>query len=412
MQTRLIDPLIGQELDGYLIEELLGQGGMTCVYRAVDVRLHRYAAVKVLVPTLGHSSITNHRFEVEARAVARLKHPHIVAVHRFNQVNDVFYLAMEYIDGADLRWILRSYRDHDELMDYQTMLTIMGQVADALDYAHQQGIVHRDVKPANIMINRQGNAILTDFNLARILSEDTAGEAFGTPHYISPEQAVSSAEVVPQSDLYSLGVILYEILTGDVPFTGSSVMLIAAAHIGEPFPDPRTRVPELCPAFVSVLECALAKEPEDRYRSGEEFSEALRAAVTESERANAIPQSISQTRPADRITYHLPPQSRPAHRNNGFESLTNTVVPRFRWPWVMGVIAISVFYPGGVSAAEFGKRASIFGCIQPSSGESVCAFSERGRGARRAISGTGPGSRGRAAYRMVSRRKIHRWRGV
>ena len=348
MQTIQVDAFIGKELDGYLIEELLGHGGMARVYRALDTKLKRYAAIKILTPTPGSFSLFRRRFEGEARAVAMLKHPHIVAIHRFNNVNGAYYIAMEYIDGADLRWVLRDYRANSELMDYQTMLTIIRQIGDALDYAHEHGVIHRDVKPANIMITRQGDAVLTDFNLARITSEDTAGEAFGSPHYISPEQAVNASEVVPQSDLYSLGVVLYEILTGDVPFNSESVVHVLAAHVGEELPDPRTRVPDLHPAFVDVLDQALAKEPEDRYSSGKMLADALSAAVEVSEMSGTQPPSISDTSPADRITLLLAPRTSPHRGSNG---LFSTYIPPTRRRRVIVVLAAMLVIALGIGAA-------------------------------------------------------------
>src|SRR5690606_22958287 len=197
------------------------------VYRALDIKLNRYAALKVMGQA-SHKKEDSYRkrFDREAQAIAKLKHPNIVAIYRFNDVNNIYYMAMEYVDGADLRWVLRDYSADGEFIDYATLIKIMEQISKALDYAHRHGVIHRDIKPSNIMISRSGNAILTDFGLALDVQEGTGGEIFGSPHYIAPEQAVSSAQAVPQTDFYSLGVILFEMLTGSIPFDVGSALQI------------------------------------------------------------------------------------------------------------------------------------------------------------------------------------------
>ncbi len=261
------DPLIGREIEGYLIEKLLGKGGMARVYRGQDMRLGRYVAIKVIEPQAQADPEYTVRFQKEARAVAQLQHQHIVSIYRFGEVGGLFYMAMQYIDGADLGWILKDFAQDSELMQYEDVLRMMSQIGSALDYAHSRGVIHRDIKPSNIMLDKEGRSILADFGLALVQTEGTRGEIFGTPHYIAPEQAVTSAGVVPQSDQYSLGVMLYEMLTGGLPYEGESPMDIALAHMSEPLPSPLERNPDLHPAFVSVLERVLQKEPEDRYPS-------------------------------------------------------------------------------------------------------------------------------------------------
>lgn len=262
-----IDPLIGEEVDGYLIEQLLGKGGMARVYRGQDVRLRRFVAIKVIEPKARTKPEYTSRFEREARAVAQLQHPHIVSVYRFGEYDGLYYMAMQYIDGSDLGWVLRDFAREGDLMQHEDVLRVVSQVGGALDYAHSRGVIHRDVKPSNVMLNRDGEAILTDFGLALVRAEGTRGEIFGTPQYIAPEQAVNSAGVVPESDQYALGVILYEMLTGGIPFDGKSPMDIAMAHMSEPIPSPLDRNPDLNPAFVPILERVLQKDPADRYPS-------------------------------------------------------------------------------------------------------------------------------------------------
>ncbi|MCU0498598.1 MAG: protein kinase [Anaerolineae bacterium] len=276
------DPLIGNLLDGYRVEKLLGEGGMARVYRAMDERLGRFVAIKVIEPTVQVDEQYRVRFEKEARAVAQLHHPNIVTIYRFGEVDGLYYMAMQFIDGADLSTILAQVRAKQELLAPQDALMILRQIANALDYAHAQGVIHRDIKPANLMIDHQDRAFVTDFGLALIRLEGTRGEIFGTPQYIAPEQAVNSAGAVAESDQYALGVILYEILTGALPFDGKSVMQIAMAHMTEPLPDPRVINPSLHPAFVPVLERALAKEPDQRYPSCAALIDDFQAAIARS----------------------------------------------------------------------------------------------------------------------------------
>ncbi|MCP4601634.1 MAG: serine/threonine protein kinase, partial [Proteobacteria bacterium] len=201
------DSLLEQQLDEYRLETLLGQGGMARVYRALDVRLNRYTAVKVIDTPFRADSDYILRFEREAQAIAQLEHPHIVSVYRYGEDDGLLYIAMQYIEGSDLGSVLDSYQQGLEFIEPKDAQRIIREVCLALDYAHSKGVVHRDIKPANIMLDEQGAVFLTDFGLALISEIGTRGEIFGSPHYISPEQAISSAGAVPQSDLYAVGII-------------------------------------------------------------------------------------------------------------------------------------------------------------------------------------------------------------
>jgi serine/threonine-protein kinase len=273
------DPFIGQQFGDYVIEALLGQGGMARVYRAVDPNLNRTVAIKVINPGVGEDPEYTRRFKREAQAVAKLSHPNIVSIYQFGESDKGYFMAMAFIDGVDLDWLIKDYRRENRVMGPNDLLRIIGQVVSALDYAHGQGVIHRDIKPSNIMVNNQGRAFLTDFGLVRDIAIPTLGEIFGSPKYISPEQALNSANAVPQSDLYSLGVVLYELVTGHIPFNAEHPNDIALMHVRDDPPPPR-RFNSVLPAAVeAVILKLLEKRPEDRYPSGAEMVNALRQAI-------------------------------------------------------------------------------------------------------------------------------------
>ncbi len=275
----LNDSLIGKQLDEYRIDKALGAGGMARIYRALDTRLRRYVALKVIAPAFRTDDQYTTRFEREAQSIARLDHPHIVQVYRFGEADGLYYLAMQYIEGADVGWLIDDYRQDGELIPIGDIARIIQDIGLALDYAHSKGVIHRDVKPGNIMVDNQGNAMLTDFGLALLSDVGTQGQVFGSPHYIAPEQAISSGNVVPQSDLYALGVTLFEMLTGDLPFSGGDPIDIAMRHLTESPPPPSQLNPAVPPVVDAVVLRSLAKEPHDRYQTGAEFSAALQQAI-------------------------------------------------------------------------------------------------------------------------------------
>lgn len=293
----LTDPLIGKQLGDYLIQVVLGTGGMARVYRGYDDNLERYAAIKVIEPQLLASNEEDdyrERFLREARSIARLNHPNIVSVYQFNQIGSLYYIAMEYAEGANLREIIKNYIQQGRLMPTAELLKVMKDMADALDYAHRQSIIHRDVKPSNIIVTPEGKAVLTDFGLALNATEGTIGNTFGSVHYIAPEQAVASAQAVPQSDQYSLAIVAYELLTGRVPFDDASAMSIALKHIGEPPPPPSYLNANIPPEVEEVILRALAKEPEKRFNTAKDFVNALEMAFTMFDNADiALPDDLA-----------------------------------------------------------------------------------------------------------------------
>lgn len=271
--------LIGKQIDEYKLETMLGEGGMASVYRALDVRLNRYVAVKVIRASFRADSDYTMRFEREAQAIAQLEHPSIITIHRFGELDNILYMVMQYVDGADLAAVIESYHGDGVFIEFDEIIKLAHEIGAALDYAHSKGVIHRDIKPHNILINQDGRAIVSDFGLALMTEVGTRGEIFGSPHYIAPEQAISSAGVVPQSDLYALAVILYEMLTGVVPFDADEPLDIAMKHMSEEPPSPRALRPELSQEVEDVLLKALSKRPEDRYPSGKELAVALENAI-------------------------------------------------------------------------------------------------------------------------------------
>jgi serine/threonine protein kinase len=278
----MIDPhhwLIGKQFDDYKVDKALGAGGMARVYRAFDTKLRRYVALKVIAPDYRTDEDHSRRFEREAQSVARLDHSNIVRIYRFGEVDGLYYIAMQYIEGADVEWLIQDYRSTRELIPLSDIVRIVDDIGAALDYAHSKNIIHRDVKPGNIIVNNQGHAILTDFGLSMLSDLGTEGQSLVSPHYIAPEQAVSSSHVVPQSDLYSLGVSLFEMLTGEVPFDGGMPTDIAMRHVSDPAPRPSQFNKVISPEIDEVVLRSLAKEPSDRYQTGAEMSRALQTAV-------------------------------------------------------------------------------------------------------------------------------------
>jgi serine/threonine protein kinase len=273
----------GTMLGQYRLEELIASGGMARIYKAVDTNLERTVAVKILMPELIELDDTLiERFEREAKAVAQLEHDNIVRIYDYRRQDDRYYIVMNYIEGYDLADELNQLRRENKLMEISKALPLLAQVAGALDFAHAAGIVHRDVKPSNVLMTKSGKAILTDFGLVLRQSIDkTLGTAFGTPRYIAPEQALASENSVPQSDIYSLAVITYEMLTGQMLFFSENPMQIAMSHINDRPTPPRSINPTIPLAAEREILKALAKRPVERHRSASEFVSALKKAYRE-----------------------------------------------------------------------------------------------------------------------------------
>lgn len=301
--TQNKDELIGQYLGDYRITSKIGDGGMARIYKGMDHKLQRPAAIKVLEQSRMESDSTlSRRFVREARAVAGLDHENIISIYQFGEDAErgLYFLAMKLITGKDLSAELKKLKRRKQYMDIDRALHLMEQVASALDYAHEADIIHRDVKPSNILIDKDDKAILTDFGLVlRASAETTMGTAFGTPRYIAPEQAISSNKAVPQSDIYALAVILYELFTNETPFDGDTPMEIALGHVSNTPRPPREINPDIPPAVEKEILKALAKEPEKRHASASELVNAVKAGYGKATQAQAAPQD-GTTPPADK----------------------------------------------------------------------------------------------------------------
>lgn len=273
------DTLIGRRLDEYQLEKLLGRGGMARVYRALDTRLNRWVAVKVIDKPFRAEADYTARFEREARAIAQFEHPHIVRLYRYGESNGLLYMVLQYIEGADLHHVLATYRREGQFIEPQEACRLTRQICAALDYAHSKGVIHRDVKPSNVIVNQDGDALLLDFGLALLADTHTKGEAFGTAEYIAPEQVHGASRSVPQSDLYAVGLIGYEMFAGRPPFEAKNWLELARMHVNQPPPRLREFRPDLHRAIEAVILKALAKKPEARYPTGAALADALERVV-------------------------------------------------------------------------------------------------------------------------------------
>ena len=274
------DPLIGRQLANFRIDGLIKPGGMAIVYHGHDVMLQRPVAIKIVELDDRTNAAAADRFLQEARVVAAWWHEHITPIYYADKEESLYYFVMEYINGLDLMDLIARYGEDDELIPHADVLRIGEAIAEALDYAHEQGVIHRDVKPSNVLISKDGRVLLSDFGLALTVDGGVQGEIFGTPQYIAPEQARHSGDAVPQSDLYSLAVTLFQMLTGKPPFTSESVSGLVWKQLHEPPPPPSRVNPQLSQMVDAVMLKALAKEPTERYQSGAALMAALQAVLT------------------------------------------------------------------------------------------------------------------------------------
>ncbi|MFN2397203.1 MAG: protein kinase [Gemmatimonadaceae bacterium] len=291
------DRVIAAVGDVYDIQEQLGRGGMSVVYRAVDVRLRRDVAIKVLPPDLAYRADVRTRFQREAETAARLNHPNIVPILSVDERGGLVFIVMVLVEGESLGARLA----REKRLSATDTARILRDVASALAYAHSHGVVHRDIKPDNILIeHRTGRSVVTDFGIARALDADTrltvTGIAVGTPAYMSPEQALGERDVDGRSDIYSLGVVAYQMLAGEVPFAGRNTTALLLRHLNEIPRSLRSSRVDLPPGLVNAIERALAKRREDRWQNAADFGSAIAAALTVSSALPAMLPRVPEPR--------------------------------------------------------------------------------------------------------------------
>ena len=293
----MVNSLVGKTLGKYQIVELLGHGAMAEVYKAYHPALDRHVAIKILHSFLVEDKDFLDRFRHEAKAAAQLRHPNIVQVHDFDVTDGVYYyIVMEYIDGYTLQAKLQELAANKKIMPLEETIRIAGDVASALSYAHVRDMVHRDVKPSNVMIDQENHVILTDFGIAKILGgpQYTAtGAIAGTPNYISPEQGLGKPQDA-RSDIYSLGAMFFQMVTGQLPYEADSAVAVLLKHVNDPIPIASQLNPALPPDIDRIIFKAMAKNADDRYQKADEFIEHLKQA----EAGISIPDAALSTLPA------------------------------------------------------------------------------------------------------------------
>lgn len=345
------EQLVGRTLGPYHILEQLGIGGMATVYKAHQTNMDRYVAIKVLPRHFAHDPTFVGRFQQEAKVIARLEHARILPVFDYGEEDGITYLVMRFLPAGTL-----AEQIHQGPMDLDDIARIMTQIGEGLDYAHKRGVIHRDIKPSNIMLDESGDAYITDFGISKLVegtAQFTGSGIVGTPAYLSPEQGLGQA-VDHRTDIYSLGVMLYQMATGHVPYSAETPMAIVIKHINEPLPSPRSMNPDIPEQVEAVIMRAMAKDPTHRYQTAGELAKALQQAVAE-----AIPAHRAATIPSD----HTAIKER-AHREAQTVPLSAAA----------GVAAAAAESPGAAAPPEKRRRPRWLVIAGAVIGLCVCSF--------------------------------------
>jgi serine/threonine protein kinase len=292
------DELVGKQISQYTVLEEIGRGGMATVYKARQASMNRTVAIKVLPRHFMHDPDFLERFQREVDVIASLEHPHILPIYDYGETDGIPFIAMRYLGGGSMADLIR--RGKPKIPDLEKPFA---QLAQALDYAHQQGIIHRDLKPGNIMLDENGNAYLSDFGIARVVGSKLTGSdmIIGTPAYMSPEQA-NGVSIDARSDIYALGIVLFELITGREPYQAETPMAVLLKHMSEPLPsirDVRSDVPETIEAVINM---ATEKNPDDRYASAGEMAQAFSEALAGRSTAETKRSIDNRTRQAKHYT--------------------------------------------------------------------------------------------------------------
>jgi hypothetical protein len=341
-----MEDLTGRQLGPYQVVAPLGEGGMAAVFKAYQPGVERYVALKVLPRHFAEEPEFAARFLREAKILAQLQHPHILPVFDYGQDEGYSYIVMPFVPSGTLTQSLAG-----RPLPLSRIRQVITQLGDALHYAHRRSLVHRDIKPSNVLVDESGNCLLTDFGLARMVEDSVnltaTGTILGTPAYMSPEQG-SGRSIDARSDIYALGIILYEMATGRVPYKAETPVAVVYMHVTGPLPLPRRVNPDLPESVERVILKALAKNPEDRYQTAHELTEALQRAIPEASRAKGAPEprpAAKRAREALSPTLVAPPGDR-------------AIAPgasrrRARaWPWIVAIGSVGVLAAGAIVLAK------------------------------------------------------------
>ena len=345
----------GQTLGPYRIINQVGQGGMATVYKAYQPSMDRNVAIKVLPRQLAESKEFAARFQQEARIIARLEHPHILPVFDYGESDGVTYFVMRYLEAGTLK--TRMEAGPLSLKEIDRLFT---QLAEALEYAHSHGVIHRDLKPANALVDEQGNLFLTDFGIAKLLESASprltqTDAIMGTPAYISPEQARAQT-VDKRSDIYSMGIILYEMVTGSVPFVADTPLAVILKHVSDPLPLPSLIKPDIPESIERVILKALAKEPADRYATATEFLTAWKRALEEIDTIVRVPETRVPTRLASPVP-SVGPGTNPGQSQPRPVPVSNAApASGRRTGWIIGCVAGACLLLSVAGVAVFASR--------------------------------------------------------